>query len=128
MLRKFVGAAIVLFVGASIALADEYTAIIVKDGENYKIYKLVGKGKEAKKEDEATKAKIGKDTQWVSRSFKSKEEAKMTTEQVAEAFSKGKTKDQIVARVTTDDKDNVTKISIFRFGKGPKKDKDKDKE
>jgi len=121
MMRKFAGATVLLFLGASIALADDFQAYVVKEGDTYKIYKVTGKGKEAKKEDEATKAKITKDTEWVSRSFKSKEETKLSKDEVAEAFTKGKTKDQIRAFVTTDDKGNVTKVTVFRFGgKKPK--------
>jgi len=127
-MRKFVGAAVLLVFGASLALADDFQAIIVKEGDKYTIYKVTGKGKEAKKEDEATKLKISKDTKWVSRGFKSKEETDLSKEQVTEAFTKGKKEGQVRAVVTTDDKDKVTKITIFRLGGKKPKDKDKDKE
>jgi hypothetical protein len=129
MLRKVVGAVVVLGLCLGIAMADEIRAQITKvDGNKVTFTEMKGKGKDAEKGKEQTlpvssklkvvKGKFNKDTQ----KFEVTDQIEKGLKD--EMFSKDKLSEKgVFATVVTDDKGKeITEIRVGGRG-GKKKDK-----
>lgn len=132
MLRKVVGAVVVLGLCLGIALADEFNARITKvDDNKVTFYEVKGKGKDEEKGKEHTMP-VAKSVK-VLKGKKSKDSGKFEGEEVKEGlkhkmFSKDEIPEKGVrAMIITDDSNKkITEIHIF--AKGGKGGKDKDKQ
>jgi hypothetical protein len=118
-MRKFLCAAVVVLLGLSVVMAEEFTARITKiDGNKVTAAKVEGKGKDAKVGDpkEYTVAKDAKITKGGK-----KGEPGTALEGGITALSEMATKAKkgVTARVTTNDKNEITAIAIL--GGGTKK-------
>jgi hypothetical protein len=127
MLRKFIGAVVLVLVG-SVALGETIRGIITKaDEKEITITPYEGKGKEAKKGDEK-KIKVNAKTTYAKGVGKDKSEdiEKDGLKALQTAIEKSKGGKGVFARVE-EEKGTATKITFFSFTKKkPKKDKDLD--
>jgi hypothetical protein len=126
MLRKAVGAVVILVLCVGVALADEIRAVITKvDGNKVTFCPIEGKGKDAKKGDEKTMTAV-KDVKVVKGKF-DKEAMKVVAGDPIEdglkneMFSKIGEKGRAAVLITDSDNKKITEIRVFR-GKGKKKD------
>ena len=126
MLRKVVGAVVVLGLCLGIALADEISAVIMKVEDNKVTFaEMKGKGKDAEKGKEQT-LPVSKKVKVV-KGKKNKDSGKFEREEVKEGlkhemFSKDKIPEKgLRATIVTDDSNTkITEIRIFE--KKKKKD------
>jgi hypothetical protein len=128
MLRKFAGAAIVLLLVGSIALADTVRGLITAIGKG-EVSITVREGKKGERKTEKKTFTYDKKTLKVFKVKGKDDKDKSSVADLQEAIekSKGKTKG-VFASVEVTDK-AATEISYFtgrRKGKGKDKDKDKD--
>jgi hypothetical protein len=140
MLRRTVGAALVLFVLGTFVLAGEYNGLITelkKDSVTITVFKKGAKKGEKGKGEKKT-FKVTKDTKFQRAGGKKDAEPKsITAEDVTKAiekgFPKGKDSDERIkaafGKIETTgegDKETATSITIRTFGKGGGKKKKKD--
>ena len=119
MLSRFVGAALVMFAIGGFVLAGEYTGWITKHDAKDGIT-VMTKGKVKGEKGEQKTLKVAKGVKIMK--GEDSVEAKDFDEMVSKAAEgKGKMKG-VMAKITTDDDDKVTKIEIMQR-KGKKKDK-----
>jgi hypothetical protein len=125
MLRKIIGAAVVLVLFVGVAFADEIRAVITKvDGDKVTFAPIEGKGKNAKKGDEKT-LPVVKDVKVV-RMKRNKETKKFEVgEDVKEGlqnkmFSDISEKGVGATLVTDSDNKKITEIRVLGGGKGKK--------
>jgi hypothetical protein len=126
MLRKAVGAAVILVLCVGVALADEIRAVITKVEDNkVTFFPIEGKGKDAKKGEEKTMTAV-KDVKVVKGKF-DKEAMKFVAGDPIEGglknemFTKIGDKGRGALLITDADNKKITEIRVFK-GKGKKKD------
>ena len=125
MIRKMIGAGIVLMLAFTVVTAEEFGGLIRKvEGDKITIQK---RGKSKGEKGEEVTLTVAKDVKVVSGKF-NKEEKKVEAGEALEGGLKNKRFENLSEKgvpaqfVTSEDGKTVTEIRVFQFGGGKKKD------